>query len=220
MKLKVLSYQDVQQARIWRNDEMSMNRTSFLITEETQGKFYQEQVCNRHANAKYWGIWEEVNKDLNYGEYIVFNGSVSFVKKDLPGFPVIKDNPLGCRGYDTEQLKTAVDMLKKQGNFIGMGEITSISLENRLGEIGLIIHPEHTDKAEKAIKLILEQGFNNLNLENIYGESYLCNPRLSIWMAICERFDARCCYLPNRKFWAGNYHDSLYFNINREDWKK
>jgi hypothetical protein len=143
-----------------------------------QGRFYQEQVCNRQANARYWGVFEHEHKE----------------------YP---DSELVC-DYDI---------------FIGMGEISNIQWENRLGEIGLIMHPEHICDSVMAIEMILEQGFNHLNLENIFGESYLCNPRLSIWKVICERYDARCCYLPNRKFWQGQYYDSLYFNINKGDWK-
>jgi RimJ/RimL family protein N-acetyltransferase len=178
MQLKVLSYPDVEQARIWRNDSMSMNRTPFLLTQEMQGRFYQEQVCNRQANARYWGIFEHEHKE----------------------YP---DNELVC-DYDT---------------FIGMGEITNISLENRLGEIGLIMHPEHLDKADKAIELILEQGFNNLNLENIFGECYYCSSYINIWEIACKKYNGIDASLPNRKFWNGKYYSSLYFNINREAWK-
>ncbi|MFA5715599.1 MAG: GNAT family protein [Candidatus Paceibacterota bacterium] len=103
---------------------------------------------------------------------------------------------------------------------IGMGEISNIQWENRLGEIGLIMHPEHLGEAEKAIDLILEKGFDFLNLENIFGECYECSPYLSIWEEICGKYNARCCYLPSRKYWQGKYHNSLYFNVNRKDWKK
>ena len=165
MNLKALSYADCEQARIWRNDNLSMNRTPYLLTQEMQGRFYQEQICNRKANARYWGIWEE----------------------------------------DT---------------FIGMGEITNISLENRNGEIGLIMHPGHAYMAEQAIDLILEQAFDYLNLENIYAECYACSSYLDIWLAAREKYNVKYAWLTNRKYWKGKHYDSLYFNINQEDWKK
>jgi hypothetical protein len=164
MQLKVLSHPDVEQARIWRNDSMSMNRTPFLLTQEQQGEFYQNQICKRQANSRYWRIWEN--------------------------------------------------------EFIGMGEITNIQWENRLGEIGLIMHPDHLDKADKAIDLILEQGFNNLNLENIFGECYLCSPYLQVWETAARKYNAICNYLPNRKYWNGKYYSSLYFNINKSNYKE
>jgi RimJ/RimL family protein N-acetyltransferase len=179
MQLKALSYPDVEQARIWRNDSMSMNRTPHLLTQEMQVKFYQEQICNRQNNARYWGIFEHSHEE----------------------YP---KNELTC-DYDT---------------LIGMGEITSISLENRNGEIGLIMHPEHLDKAEKAIDLILEQGFDYLNLENIFAECYACSPYLDIWLNTREKYSGKYSWLHHRKFWQGQYYDSLYFNISREDWKK
>lgn len=189
MQLKVLSYPDCEQARIWRNDSMSMNRTPYLLTQEQQGRFYQEQVNNRLANARYWGIWEE-SKSLK----------LNFEHKESINYPVV-ENP------ETEQ-------------FIGMGEITNISPENRNGEIGLIMHPEHLGEADKAIDLILEQGFDNLNLENIFGECYLCSPYLQIWETAARKYNAICNYLPNRKYWDGKYYGSLNFNINREVWKE
>jgi RimJ/RimL family protein N-acetyltransferase len=171
MQLKVLSYSDVEQARIWRNDVMGMNRTPHLLTQEMQGKFYQEQVCNRQANSRYWGIH--------------------------------------LTGSENDE-----------SIFIGMGEISSISLENRNGEIGLIMHPGYICEAEKAIDLILDQGFNCLNLENIFGECYYCSPYINIWETICKKYNGIDASLPNRKFWNGKYYGSLYFNISREVWKK
>ena len=185
MKLNVLSYPNIEQVRIWRNDNMPMNRTPFLLTEEMQGEFHRSQVCNRLANARYWGVWSE-NKD-------------EFVDVPECAFPVINCN---------------------SNIFIGMGEISNIQWENRIGEIGLIMHPEHLDKADKAIDLILGQGFNNLNLENIFGECYLCSPYLQIWETLARRYNAICNYLPNRKYWNGKYYGSLNLNINREVWKE
>jgi RimJ/RimL family protein N-acetyltransferase len=184
MRLKVLSYNDVEQARIWRNENMSMNRTSYLLTPEMQGEFYQEQVNNRLANARYWGIWLEPQ-----------NNDYSNSRKET----------IACCSCET---------------FISMGEITSISNENRNGEIGLIMHPDYVHIAEKTIELILEQGFDYLNLENIFGEVYVCSPYLDIWANIATKYNAAWCYLPNRKYWNGKYFGSQYFNISREDWKK
>jgi len=164
MQLKILSHSDVEQARIWRNDNMSMNRTPHLLTQEQQGRFYQEVICNRNANARYWGIWEEEI-------------------------------------------------------FIGMGEIINISTENRNGEIGLSMHPDYIGAAGQAIGVILEQGFDYLNLENIYGEVYKCSAYLEIWKATALKFNAISCYLPCRKFWEGKYYDSILFTINKGDWK-
>lgn len=59
MKLKVLSLLDVEQVRQWRNETLVSLRTPFLLTQEMQTKFYSDVVCNRQADARYWGIWED-----------------------------------------------------------------------------------------------------------------------------------------------------------------
>lgn len=57
MKLKPLSPFDMEQVRVWRNDQLPMLRTSFPLTTEMQEEFYHEVVCDRLANARFWGAW-------------------------------------------------------------------------------------------------------------------------------------------------------------------
>ncbi len=57
MKLKALSLSDVEQVRLWRNQQLESLRTPFLLTMEQQVQFYHDVICNRQANARYWGIW-------------------------------------------------------------------------------------------------------------------------------------------------------------------
>jgi hypothetical protein len=205
MKLKALSLSDCEQAREWRNSDLSMNRTPFLLTPEMQSKFYQEVICNRQANARYWGIWEEIKKECDS----YFPNLSRRVQEEMP------------------KTKTTSNI------FIGMGEITNISLENRNGEIGLLMHSGYTYIAEQAIDLILKQGFNYLNLDNIYGEVYECSAYYDLWKGIYRQYgDWKPTYnhpyscecgmikLPNRKYWQGKYYSSLYFNVNREVWKE
>jgi RimJ/RimL family protein N-acetyltransferase len=188
MKLKVLSYNDVEQVRQWRNDCIAMLRTSYLLTQEQQGKFYQDVVCKPEiAMARYWGIWEFIEQPNMIYE------------PQLDKVDISKLNP---------------------NTFIGQGEITNISLENRNGEIGLIMHPEHWGKAEKAVEMILEQAFNHLNLENLFGECYLCSPYIEFWRGIANKYEASITNLANRKYWKGEYYHSLYFSICREAWRK
>lgn len=56
MKLKPLSISDMEPIRNWRNEQLSMLRTSFPLTREMQEDFYHNVVSNRSANARYWGI--------------------------------------------------------------------------------------------------------------------------------------------------------------------
>lgn len=59
MKLKALSLQNLEQVRLWRNESLSGLRTSFLLTAEMQAKFYTDIICNRQANARFWGVCDE-----------------------------------------------------------------------------------------------------------------------------------------------------------------
>ena len=103
-----------------------------------------------------------------------------------------------------------------ESGFIGMGGITNIQWENRIGEISLIIDPERRDKGDgqKATDLLLDQAFNYLNLNTVFGECYKSNPAWTFWQMLSN---ADITDLPNRKYWQGEYYDSLYFSINKED---
>ena len=65
---------------------------------------------------------------------------------------------------------------------------------------------------------MLEKGFNELGLKTIYGECYGINPAIGFWMDIIQKYKAETATLPNRKLWNGDYHDSLYFSIDKEDY--
>jgi len=106
---------------------------------------------------------------------------------------------------------------------IGIGGIENISWENRNGEISLIINPDLRRKGYgiKAVELILDQGFNYLNLENIYGEVYHINyDSFNFWMSIMAKYNGYATLLPKRKYWNGQYYDSHYFSINKKSFKR
>lgn len=128
--------------------------------------------------------------------------------------------------YVTESLDNsfAVDTktiaMRRVNEFIGMIGFVGIEWENRLAEISMIINPQLHSKGigKKAFSLLLENGFNHLNLNNIYGEVYLCNPAVEFWVKELAKYNGRHTTLPNRKYFEGKYYDSIYFNFNREDW--
>jgi predicted acetyltransferase len=57
MEFRALSYQEVEMVRQWRQAVPQALRTPRSLTYEQQQDFYQNVVCNRDANAYYWGIW-------------------------------------------------------------------------------------------------------------------------------------------------------------------
>jgi len=200
MKLKVLSEQDCEQVRIWRNDALESLRTPFPLTLEQQNRFFHEVVCDRRANARYWGIWDEVEVQV-LTEYIE------------------NYNPAYGTGYPVNKYETA-----RQDSFIGMCGIENIEWENKRGEISIILNPEYHGKGygEKAIELLLEQGFMYMNLDNIYGECYENNPAIEFWKKVIKKYspDYEPIWLDCTKYYDGQYWDSLWFNIEKTDYLK
>jgi RimJ/RimL family protein N-acetyltransferase len=61
IKLKVLSLNDCEKIREWRNSiDNNVYRTSHYLTKEMQEKWYYEEVCNRNANSRYLGIYDDL----------------------------------------------------------------------------------------------------------------------------------------------------------------
>jgi len=171
MKLEALTLEQCERVRIWRNAEMEVWRTPFMLTEEMQADFYHDRVYDRNSEHRYWAI---------------------------------------CTGTGIHK-------------FLGMGGITYISWENRIGEITLIIDPEKRKDGlgEKAVDLLLDQAFNHLNLKTVFGECYGANEKgCSFWQSITVKYNGFTTALPNRKYWKGVYENSLYFSIDKDDFNK
>ena len=111
---------------------------------------------------------------------------------------------------------------KRSCVLVGMGGLINIEWHNRLAEISLIINPKLRDKGygEKTVDLLLDQAFNYLNLQTVFGECYLCNPSWEFWGDITDKYNGKTLHLPKRKFWKGTYYDSLYFSIDKVDFNK
>lgn len=103
--------------------------------------------------------------------------------------------------------------------FVGVGGLINISWENRNAEISLIIDDRYHRQGlgEKAVDLLVNQGFLCLNLQNIHGEVYYCNVSgLSFWKKMIKKYSADSIPKPEVKYYMGKYWDSLYFTINKE----
>jgi RimJ/RimL family protein N-acetyltransferase len=187
MKLKSLSLPDAEQVRQWRNEQLDMLRTSFPLTQEQQEQFYREVVCNRQANAKFWGIVCNVPNIVN----------MYHAESDKP--------------YETFESNTTHKEL------IGMCGLENISWENRNAEISMVLNPEYPlDKyGEEALGLLLHEGFMNLNLENIFAEVYACNPNMEFWTDVINKYKCITAFLPYRKYYNGQWYSSTYININK-----
>jgi RimJ/RimL family protein N-acetyltransferase len=104
--------------------------------------------------------------------------------------------------------------------FIAFGGITNIEYENSIAEISLIVNPEYVNKGygTESAECLLKYAFGNMNLGNIYGECYKCNETgVKFWEKLTDKYNGYKTMLPSRKFYNCEYWDSLYFNINRND---
>lgn len=113
--------------------------------------------------------------------------------------------------------------LVENGVFVGMGGLINIQWENRLAEISLLIDPARQGKGfgGQAVDLLLGQAFNYLNLQTVWGEVYKCNSDgVTFWAKIVDKYRALPTYLllKNRKYWDGQYWDSVYFSIDKSEW--
>jgi RimJ/RimL family protein N-acetyltransferase len=63
MKLKVLSMEDCEQVRLWRNECLYALRTPHPSTKEQQEEFYLNVVCDKNTNSLYRGVTTEIGKD-------------------------------------------------------------------------------------------------------------------------------------------------------------
>ncbi len=101
-------------------------------------------------------------------------------------------------------------------DFIGYGGLEHISLYNHNAEISLLIFNKYRQKGygAQAVDLILEYGFKFLNLSFIYGECYTC-ANYMFWQKLIYKYQAASTMLTARKYYNGQYWDSLYFTFDR-----
>ena len=101
----------------------------------------------------------------------------------------------------------------REDELLGMVGLHNISLHNGNAEISLIISPEHRHKGygRGAVSLILHEAFDVLRLHCVYGECYETGAT-GFWESLSPSF---ITYLPDRKFWKGEYHSSMYFSFAR-----
>jgi RimJ/RimL family protein N-acetyltransferase len=104
------------------------------------------------------------------------------------------------------------------GQLVAFGGLTYIQWENRIAEISLIVDPDlgRNGYGSDAADILLDEAFNKLNLKTVFGECYKSNSATDFWFRFTGKYDGYTTVLPNRKYWNGEYYDSLYFSIDGE----
>ena len=108
--------------------------------------------------------------------------------------------------------------------FIGYGGIENISWENGNGEISLLIGPDYRGRGygKQAVGLFLDQAFNHMRLHTVHGECYECGP-WKFWNKLSRVYSKAtadmACWLPCRKYYKGEHHDSYYFTFSAQGYR-
>lgn len=91
ISLEVLSRENLQEVRRWRQHIPATLRTTFPQTMEMQHKFYDDVICNSASPHRYWGVWAHTNwgfvgmVGLTYIDWV--NGSAEISLITSPGHP-------------------------------------------------------------------------------------------------------------------------------------
>lgn len=101
-------------------------------------------------------------------------------------------------------------------SFIGVCGLTSIDLINRHAEFSLYISTKHQGKgyAKKALKQLLLFGFDELNLNTIWGETFEGNPAIELFKKVGFKLEGT-----RRSFYfkEGRYLDAHLVSIKKEE---
>jgi hypothetical protein len=180
-----LNMQQCEVVRQWRNKLEGVLRTPFFLTDKMQESFYNNIICNRNSNNRFFGVYTFESLDSSLA------------------------------------INTKTMQARRVNEFIGMVGLVNIEWENGLAEVSMIINPNLCNKGigSQALDLLLDKGFNHMNLINIYGEVYECNSAVNFWVKQIKKYDAYTTTLPSRKYFDGKYFNSVYFNFNFNDWR-
>jgi GNAT superfamily N-acetyltransferase len=104
---------------------------------------------------------------------------------------------------------------------IGMCGLENIENENSRAEISMLLDPAYQGMGygKEALLSLLEKGFNELNLENVWGESYFCNKATVFWFKMALQYKADLSVIRRTKKSNGRSHDSLHFTFERSTYK-
>lgn len=104
-----------------------------------------------------------------------------------------------------------------RSSVVGICGLTSIDWINRRAEFSLYIGPEYQDRGyhEAALRALCLHGFNVLNLNCIWGESFEENPAIKVFKRVGFKEEGR-----RRQFYfrEGKYIDATLFSLLRDEY--
>ena len=108
--------------------------------------------------------------------------------------------------------------VRDNGQHKALVSLEHISWPNGHAEIGLIVGPLYRGHGigAEAVRLVLLRAFNDLRIETVWGETYMCSHAVAFWRKIVEQYHGSSVVWPRRKWWAGQLYDADLFTITRE----
>lgn len=107
--------------------------------------------------------------------------------------------------------------IHKDGNLVGVCGLTDIDLLYRRAEFSIYIGPEFQGKgySREALDLLFDYGFNTLNLNLIWGETFSNNHAQHLFEKIGMKKEG-----VRRQFYFkdGRYIDCILYSILRDEW--
>lgn len=105
----------------------------------------------------------------------------------------------------------------RSGQLIGICGLTSLDFQNSRAEFSLYIAPEVQKQGagEQALKTLLDHGFKNLGLHQIWGETFQENPAQHLFQKLGFKLDGT-----RRGFYfkGGKYIDAYLFSMLFGEW--
>jgi len=110
---------------------------------------------------------------------------------------------------------------RETGDYLGQIDFVEVDNKNRFAEVALVIGDiNDTSKGigTEAMELMMDFGFNNLNLNRIELSCWDYNDRaINLYkkLGFTKEGEKR-----NNRYYDGKYHNEVFFGILREEWNK
>jgi RimJ/RimL family protein N-acetyltransferase len=110
-------------------------------------------------------------------------------------------------------------VLPHAGSVIGHVNLALVSSAHRQGEIGFVLHPDHSGKgyAREASLVLMRLGFDELGLHRIFGR---CDARNESSARLMERLGMRReAHLHENELVKGEWTDELVYAMLDREWR-
>ena len=108
---------------------------------------------------------------------------------------------------------------RASGALIGMGGLTNLQWTNGIGEISLLMAPDHTLLMGSCVRALLEEAFDRLRLLTVVKECFHCDPDVKLWVSIIQEWGGTVMVLPRRKWWEGRLWSSTWGTMTAEAYR-